>query len=166
MPIYSTSNAAIPSRPRKTMSDIYNWYRSGILHYGPYRSYFNAGSQSQNGMKNKQYSPERHIEQRSEGEGKQHIPEVQQAKATEVKTENIENQNTSKIETSQKIESQEISETQKEQTEYQNKASPFDDSEYQKLGLPESYERTFGQTEAIQKRSRSPDPYDRAETMW
>lgn len=91
MPIYGSSSKSVGyHRPRKTMDDIYNWYRAGILNYGPYKAYFNTSRPLENSysMKNKlERLPERQdISLRSEGKREEQRPEVKQIEP-ETKTE-------------------------------------------------------------------------------
>lgn len=73
------------------MEKIYEEYRSP-MNRGLYKAYFNA-STPYRGYSNKKssYSPERHIQQRSEGERKEQQPDI---KPIETKTENKAEQKT------------------------------------------------------------------------
>jgi hypothetical protein len=73
------------------MEKIYEEYRTSPMNRGLYKAYFNA-SAPYRGYSNKKssYSPERHIQQRSEGERKEQ-PDI---KPIETKTENKAEQKT------------------------------------------------------------------------
>ncbi|MEM4250012.1 MAG: hypothetical protein QW395_07000 [Candidatus Nitrosotenuis sp.] len=84
-------------RPRKTMNDVFNWYRQGILGYGPYRQYFNSPARPAEYTTGS--SPERRRPEWSEGERKEHRPETPQPK-TETKPRETEHEDTRPIEKS------------------------------------------------------------------
>jgi hypothetical protein len=74
------------------MEKIYEEYRTSPMNRGLYKAYFNA-SAPYRGYSNKKssYSPERHIQQKSEGERKEQQPDI---KSIETKTENKTEQST------------------------------------------------------------------------
>ena len=129
------------------MEDIYQWYRTGLLFYGPYRSYFGKSRPaSEYTTKIAEYSREPLSSRNSgERERKTQQNEIQPTKTIEIKPENSQ-----KIETTQKLEQK------KETPERQNEISP------NKIGLPEyQIER---QTDS--RRKRPANSYERVETGW
>jgi len=69
----------------KGMEKIYEEYRTSPMNRGLYKAYFNASAPYRGySSKKTSYSPERHIQQRSEGERKEQQPDI---KPIETKTE-------------------------------------------------------------------------------
>lgn len=123
------------------MEDIYQWYRQGLLFYGPYRSYFGRSHKPFSEYSPKtQYSPERHTSV-SEGERKEQHSEIKPANTIETKQES-----------SQKVEQK------KETTEKQNEISP------NKIVGPAEYQTERSRTDITKKRPAN--PYDRVEAGW
>lgn len=138
------------------MEDIFEWYRKGLLFYGPYRAYFGKSRQPfSEYIPKTQYSGER-LHSRSEPERKEQHNEIKPASIAETKTE-IKSEN--KNEESQKIETkQDLESSQK--IEKQNEIS-----QNEKLGLPEYQQKDFRQTDII-PRKRPANYYDSAELRW
>lgn len=129
------------------MEDIYQWYRKGLLFYGPYRAYYGSSRKPfSEYVPNAQYSGER-LHSRSEPERKTLQNEIQPTKTIETKQEG-----SPKTETSQKIEQK------KETLEKQNEISS------NKIVGPAEYQTETGRTDIRRKRPAS--PYDMVEMGW
>lgn len=141
------------------MQDIFEWYRKGLLFYGPYRAYFGKSRQPfSEYIPKTQYSGER-LHSRSEPERKEQHNEIKPASIAETKTEiksGNKNEESQKIETKQDLEpSQKI--------EKQNEIS-----QNEKVGSPEIYRNEIKaeRTDITTRRNRPADYYDRAEMRW
>lgn len=136
------------------MEDIFEWYRKGLLFYGPYRAYFGKSKQPLSEYVPKtQYSGER-LHSRSEPERKEHRIETNAVKNIETKNE------IAKIEPSQKIE------TTKENATSQKTESKIEPSN-EKLGSPGIYQNEIkAERTDIMTRKRPVNYYDRAEMGW
>lgn len=135
------------------MADMAEWYRKGLLFYGPYRAYFGRSKQPLSEYVPKaSYSGDRLAA--GAPERKEQRIEIHPVKNIETKTENA------KIEPSQKIE------TTKENATSQKTESKIEPSN-EKLGSPGIYQNEIkAERTDIMTRKRPVNYYDRAETGW